>query len=80
VLSLSTSGSTRTPNASAALFVATAWTETSIVLDADSLKGPPWMPNRFSYTLRGPSTLGMRWEVQRNGTWMLGDSLVCGRR
>jgi hypothetical protein len=80
VLSLSTSGSTKNLGVGAALFVAHSWTDSSIVLEADSLKGPPWSVNRFSYSLRAPSTLLKRWEVQRNGSWVLGDSLVCGRK
>ena len=80
VLSLSVSGSTKNQGTSAALFVARSWNDSSIVLEADSLKGPPWAVNRFSYALRNPSTLLKRWEIQRNGSWVLGDSLVCGRK
>ena len=78
-MSLSTSGSTKNASVSPALFLGAQWTDSSIVLEADTLKSPPWTPNRFSYALRGGASLLMRWEVQRNGAWSLGDSLVCAR-
>jgi hypothetical protein len=79
ILSLATSGSSTNQNASAALFIAKEWTDASVVLEADTLKSPPWTQNRFSYTLRDTATMLMRWELGRNGGWQLGDSLVCRR-
>lgn len=46
------------------------------MLDADTLKAPPFAPNRFAYVTSGTRLL-MRWEVWRGATWALGDSLVC---
>jgi hypothetical protein len=80
LMSLVASGSSKNAGVSAALFVARQWNDSSVVFEADSLKGPPWAANRFAYALRSPATLMMRWEIQRNGSWVLGDSLVCGRK
>jgi hypothetical protein len=65
--------------ASPALFVAEAWTETSITLVADTLRAPPWAPNRFTYTLDGDDALRMVWEIGRGGGWHMGDYLDCQR-
>jgi hypothetical protein len=79
VFSLSTSGANTNRNVSAALFSAKTWSDRDIALVADSLNGPPWTPNRFTYALHESSELAMRWEVQRGAIWALGDSLVCSR-
>jgi hypothetical protein len=72
-------GSTRAYTGSPTLFVAPAWGTTRIVLNADTIKTPPFVPNRFTYAVNPAGELEMKWEVLRNGSWALGDSLVCSR-
>ena len=60
------------------LFVSTSWTSTSVVFEAKALTSPPFAPNRFTYKLED-STLRMIWEVQRQGSWSVGDQLKCNR-
>lgn len=48
-------------------------------LVGDTIKAPPFAPNRFNYSVTGANGLKMVWEVGRNGAWPLGDSLVCAR-
>jgi hypothetical protein len=79
VVSTGMSGSQKDRAGAASMFTASRWSPTSITLDADTVKAPPFAPNRFTYAVGGGSTLTMRWEVERNGAWALGDSLVCGR-
>jgi hypothetical protein len=79
VLSLSMTGSTLNGNASPTMFSGHEWSDREITLNADSLNGPPWAPNRFTYTAAASGQLLMRWEVQRGGIWAFGDSLICAR-
>ena len=61
------------------LFVAEAWSATSVVFEAKALTSPPFAPNRFTYRLDDANTLKMIWEVQRQGAWTMGDQLTCKR-
>jgi hypothetical protein len=79
IVSTGAVGSTKDYAGTPSLFVASAMSATSVTLAADTIKAPPFAPNRFTYTLRGPEQLEMRWEVQRDRSWQLGDSLVCHR-
>jgi hypothetical protein len=60
-------------------FAATNWSATDVMLVADTSRGPTSVPNRFEYSLLREDSLKMRWEILRNGAWMLGDSLLCAR-
>jgi hypothetical protein len=62
------------------LFVATAWTPRSVTLAAQPLTTPPWAQNRFTYTVDAPDSLRVVWEVERGGTWKVGDQLTCHPR
>jgi hypothetical protein len=72
-------GSQKDRTGAPTLFLSSAWSATSVTLDADTIKAPPFTPNRFTYSVANGATLNMRWEVGRNGAWALGDSLVCSR-
>jgi len=80
IVSAGAAGSTKDHTGAPTLFVAKAWSPTSVTLEADTIKAPPFAPNRFTYSLLSANGLKMTWEVSRNGTWALGDSLVCARR
>jgi len=79
VVSAGVAGSQKDATGSPAAFYSTMLRETSITLQADTLGSPPFAPNRFTYLSPARDSLEMRWEVLRNGTWSLGDSLMCGR-
>jgi hypothetical protein len=79
IVSTGMSGSQKDQTGAPSMFSASAWSPTSVTLDADTIKAPPFTPNRFTYAVTAGSTLTMRWEVGRNGAWSLGDSLVCSR-
>lgn len=79
IVSLAMTGSTKDRSSLPAMFTSREWTDSSITLDADTLKTPPFAPNRFRYSLRG-GALKMVWEVSRNTAWAVGDSLVCLRK
>ena len=80
IVSSALTGSQKDPIVVPALFVSTSWTTNRIELDADTVKKPPFTPNRFTYTVDSGRTLKMTWELSRNGAWVLGDSLVCARK
>jgi hypothetical protein len=69
-----------TAGLSPALFVAKTWSARSVVFESATLTSPPFAPNRFTYTVDDPKGLTMIWEVQRNGSWVIGDRLDCTRR
>jgi hypothetical protein len=60
------------------LFTAKKWTAQSVTLEAQPLTSPPFAPNRFTYSLE-KSKLTITWEVQRDGSWRVGDRLECSR-
>jgi hypothetical protein len=78
VTSLAMTGSTKDKSSIPAMFTSRAWTESSITLDADTLRTPPFAPNRFTYSVSAAG-LKMVWELGRGGVWALGDSLDCKR-
>lgn len=51
----------------------------SVTIAADTVKKPPFLPNRFTYTRLGADSLRVLWEVARNGSWAMRDSLGCVR-
>jgi len=63
---------------SPAFFIAKTWSATSLTFEAQTLTSPPLAPNRFTYSLVD-AKLTVTWELQRNGTWSLGDRLECAR-
>jgi hypothetical protein len=79
VSSIAMTGSTKNRSGAPALFTAHEWSRYAITLVADTVKTPPFAPNRFTFRLERADRLTMRWEVARNGAWALGDSLVCAR-
>jgi len=79
IVSLAYAAGTATAAPEPALFVAREWTAHSLTLVADTLQSPPWAPNRFTYTVAGPDSLKMVWEVERGGAWRMGDWLACTR-
>jgi len=80
VVSMAMAGSVKTRTGAPALFIATAWSERSITLVADTVKNtPPFAPNQFTYSLISPDSLKMLWELSRGGLKAVGDSLLCGR-
>jgi hypothetical protein len=79
IVSLAFAGSSTTPGAAPSYFVSREWTARSIVLVADTLKAPPRVPNRFTYTLVATDSLRMVWEVQSANGWRMGDWLGCAR-
>jgi len=79
IVSLSVAGSSKIRTGTASLFIATAWNESSLTLVADTVKTPPFAPNQFTYSLTGGNDLKMVWEVTRNGSRAVGDSLLCRR-
>jgi len=79
IVSLAYAAGTATAAPEPALFVAREWTAHSLTLVADTLQSPPWAPNRFAYTVAGPDSLKMVWEVERGGAWRMGDWLACTR-
>jgi hypothetical protein len=79
IVSAGMAGSQKDRTGAPTLFSSSAWSATSVTLEADTIKAPPFTPNRFTYSVTDGATLKMRWEVGRNGAWALGDSLVCSR-
>ena len=79
MVSLAAAGTQGTGDLTASLFSAQLWTATSVTLTADTLVVAPWAPNRFTYTLPGADSLHMVWEVERGGSWRMGDYLDCRR-
>jgi hypothetical protein len=79
LVSVGFSGSRANTDAAPVLFIGRDVSDTAVTLVADTLKAPPFTPNRFRYVVDSSGRLLMRWEVQRNGSWALGDSLVCAR-
>jgi hypothetical protein len=60
------------------LLTAKKWAAQSVTFEAQALTSPPFAPNRFTYSLE-KSKLTIAWEVQRDGTWRVGDRLECSR-
>ncbi len=79
IVSLAVAGSTKSRTGTPSLFIATAWNENSLTLVADTVKSPPFAPNQFTYSLTTGNDLKMVWEVSRNGSRAVGDSLLCHR-
>jgi hypothetical protein len=80
IVSLGVAGSTKQQNGNSSFFVAREWSANSVTLVADTIKAPPFAPNRFTYSTTGENTLKMVWELARSGTWVVGDSLRCRRK
>jgi hypothetical protein len=80
IVSLGMAGSTKERSGNSSFFVAYAWSANSVTFVADTIKAPPFAPNRFTYSTTGENTLKMVWELARGGTWAVGDSLLCTRK
>lgn len=80
IVSLGVAGSTKQRTGRSAFFVARAWSTNAVTLVADTIKAPPFAPNRFTYSTTGENKLKMVWELARAGTWVVGDSLLCTRK
>jgi len=77
IVSVAVLGSQKDSASIPAMFSSSDWSDSSVVLVADTLPRVPPFPSRFSYRRLEPSTLKMTWELMRNGSWVLGDSLMC---
>ena len=66
------------PGTSPAFYVAEEVSPTSVTFVHHTLLKAPWAANRFRYTVSG-NALQMVWEVQKQGTWQMGDTLKCTR-
>lgn len=65
---------------SPSLFVASEWTDSSVTFVADTLLSPPFAPHRFRYESEATDRFRMTFEVQRGGSWEMGDYLICRRK
>jgi len=79
IVSMAMAGSMKGHTGAPALFIASNWSERSVTLVADTVKSPPFAPNQFTYSLFAGDSLKMVWEIVRNATKTVGDSLLCGR-
>ena len=76
LVSLSWVGVQGSPQRSPALYVADEVSASNVTFVQQSLLAPPWTPNRFRYVVEGRS-FRILWETEKNGEWLLGDSLRC---
>lgn len=79
LVSVGANGSQKERTAAPVMFTASEWTDRSVIFVADTLNVPPFVPNRFVYSLPDSNHLRMRWEINRDTLWTLGDSLTCRR-
>lgn len=61
------------------MFLGDTWTATSLTLDAKALWLDLWAENRFLYEIHEDGKFKVTWEVQRDGTWKMGDYLLCDK-
>lgn len=76
LVSLAWIGVQGSPQRSPALYVADEVSASNVTFVQQSLLAPPWTPNRFRYVVEGRS-FRIFWETEKNGQWLLGDSLRC---